>query len=164
MTGHATGSPVKNTKPDCPEYVIVDNLSQARKTDFSLFSSQYFASNILNGQEPTNALVRTSFLILYRTEVWFWLDIRENALQKMDGRKSTFVMLKERRLQVTATHKNLAAALYWIAPNVHVLGSMVASYADILWVSAHVPTLYSPLPSPQNDSRGGKTSRELPYN
>ena len=81
MTRHAIGSPVKNTKPDCPEYVIIDNLSQARKTTFSLFPSRYFASTVLNGQEPTNVLVRTSSLILYRAEVWFWLDIRENAPQ-----------------------------------------------------------------------------------
>lgn len=58
MTGHAIGSPVKNTKHDCPEYVIVDNLSQARKTTFALFP---------NGQEPTNALVRTSSLIQFFT-------------------------------------------------------------------------------------------------
>ena len=61
--------------------MIVDNLSQARETTFSLFPSPYFSSTVLNGQEPTDALVRTSSLILYRTEVWFWLDIRENAQQ-----------------------------------------------------------------------------------
>ena len=61
--------------------MIVDKLSQARKTTFSLFPSPYFASTVLNGQEPTNALMRTSSLILYRTEVWFWLHIRENAQQ-----------------------------------------------------------------------------------
>ena len=61
--------------------MIVDNLEQARKTTFSLFPSSYFASTVLNGQEPTNALARTSFLILDRTQVWFWLHIRENAQQ-----------------------------------------------------------------------------------
>ena len=81
MTRDAIGSPVKNTKPDCPEYVIVDNLSQTRKTTFSLFPFCYLALTVLNGREPTNALVRTSSLILYHAEVWFWLDIRENAPQ-----------------------------------------------------------------------------------
>lgn len=39
-----------------------------------------------------------------------------------DGRKSTLVMVKERRQPITTTHKDLAVTLEWIVPNFHVLG------------------------------------------